>query len=62
MTPQNRRLLRDRNRAKVIAQTGNNLAVRLVWLATLSAALVAFIFYFFSLFLGGIEWRALTDR
>ena len=62
MTSQNRRLLRDQNRVKVIAQTRDNQAVRLVWLTTLSAVITAFVFYFFSLFFGGIEWRALTDR
>jgi hypothetical protein len=33
----------------------------MVGLATLGAAVFAFPFYFFSLFFGGIEWRALND-
>ena len=62
MTTRNRCLLRDQNKAKLMVQTVDDHAVRLVWTATLSAAIAAFWFYFFSLFFSGVEWRALTDR
>jgi len=54
-------LVRPQNKVGIIALTWDNHATSLVGLATLGGAVVAFLFYFFSLFFGGIEWRALND-